>query len=142
MGYLNLLANSIDNFIHGLAVASSFLTSFKLGFTTVFAILVHEIPHEVGDFAILMKSGFNRCEAAKAQFSTALIGIFGAMVALIMDWTVMSFFIVPFTCGGFLHIALISVLPDLLESEDLFDCVKVLISIVAGIVTMSMAACL
>lgn len=59
-GYLNLLANCIDNFIHGLAVASSFLTSFKLGLTTVFAILVHEIPHEIGDFAILLNSGFSR----------------------------------------------------------------------------------
>ena len=59
-GYLNLLANCIDNFIHGLAVASSFLTSLKLGMTTVFAILVHEIPHEVGDFVILMNSGFTR----------------------------------------------------------------------------------
>ena len=60
VGYLNLLANSIDNFIHGLAVASSFLNSFKLGFTTVFAILIHEIPHEIGDFAILLNSGFSR----------------------------------------------------------------------------------
>lgn len=59
-GYLNLFANCIDNFIHGLAVASSFLTSFKLGITTVFAILVHEIPHEIGDFAILLNSGFSR----------------------------------------------------------------------------------
>ena len=62
VGYLNLLANCIDNFIHGLAVASSFLNSFKLGLTTVFAILVHEIPHEVGDFAILLNSGFSRYE--------------------------------------------------------------------------------
>jgi zinc transporter 13 len=60
VGYLNLLANCIDNFIHGLAVASSFLTSFKLGLTTVFAILIHEIPHEIGDFAILLNSGFSR----------------------------------------------------------------------------------
>jgi len=59
-GYLNLLANCIDNFIHGLAVASSFLSSFRLGLTTVFAILEHEIPHEVGDFVILMNSGFSR----------------------------------------------------------------------------------
>ena len=59
-GYLNLSANCIDNFIHGLAVASSFLSSFRLGLTTVFAILVHEIPHEVGDFIILMNSGFSR----------------------------------------------------------------------------------
>ena len=60
VGYLNLLANCIDNFIHGLAVASSFLHSFKVGLTTVFAILIHEIPHEVGDFAILLNSGFSR----------------------------------------------------------------------------------
>ncbi len=60
IGYLNLLANCIDNFIHGLAVASSFLSGLKLGLTTAFAILVHEIPHEVGDFAILLNSGFSR----------------------------------------------------------------------------------
>jgi len=60
IGYLNLLANCIDNFIHGLAVASSFLTSLKIGMITTFAILIHEIPHEIGDFAILLKSGFSR----------------------------------------------------------------------------------
>merc|ERR1712002_1302186 len=59
IGYLNLLANCIDNFIHGLAVASSFLASLKLGLTIVLAILVHEIPHELGDFVILMNSGFS-----------------------------------------------------------------------------------
>ena len=142
LGYLNLMANAIDNFNHGLAVGAAFMVSNKVGFVTTGCILIHEIPHEVGDFAILMKSGFNRVEAAKAQFSTALIGILGAMVALVMDWNVMSFFIVPFTCGGFLHIALISVLPDLLESEDLLDCVKVVSSIVAGIGTMTLASCL
>ncbi|KAG6462445.1 hypothetical protein O3G_MSEX013257 [Manduca sexta] len=66
-GYLNLMANSIDNFTHGLAVGGSFLVGFRVGMLTTFAILVHEIPHEVGDFAILLKSGFSRWEAAKAQ---------------------------------------------------------------------------
>ena len=142
LGYLNLIANAIDNFNHGLAVGAAFMVSNKVGFVTTGCILIHEIPHEVGDFAILMKSGFNRIEAAKAQFSTALIGMFGAMIALVMDWNVMSFFIVPFTCGGFLHIALISVLPDLLESEDWRDFLKVMTSIVAGIGTMTIASCL
>ena len=142
LGYLNLIANAIDNFNHGLAVGAAFMVSNKVGFVTTGCILIHEIPHEVGDFAILMKSGFNRVEAVKAQFSTALIGMLGAMIALVMDWTLMAFFIVPFTCGGFLHIALISVLPDLLESEDWRDCLKVVISIVAGIGTMTVASCL
>merc|ERR1712037_608862 len=79
LGYLNLAANCIDNFIHGLAVASSFLSSFKLGLITTFAILVHEIPHEIGDFAILLRSGFSRWEAGKAQIWTASVGLLGAL---------------------------------------------------------------
>ncbi len=56
-GYLNLLANGIDNFTHGLAVAGSFLVSTRVGLLTTAAILLHEIPHEVADFAILLRAG-------------------------------------------------------------------------------------
>ena len=82
-GYLNLMANCIDNFTHGLAVGGSFLISFRLGALTTFAILIHEIPHEVGDFAILLRSGFNRWDAARAQLLTATGGIIGALVAVL-----------------------------------------------------------
>ena len=142
-GYLNLIANCIDNFNHGLAVGGAFLVSTKVGFVTTGCILIHEIPHELGDFAILMKSGFSRSEAAKAQFSTAFVGIIGAIMALVLDWTgcgILAFFIVPFTCGGFLHISMVSVLPDLLESDDLKDCCKVMSGILCGIGTMYCAA--
>ncbi|XP_076636116.1 uncharacterized protein LOC143349078 isoform X2 [Colletes latitarsis] len=81
-GYLNLTANIIDNFTHGLAVGGSFLVSLRLGVLTTFAILIHEIPHEVGDFAILLRSGFSRWDAARAQLITASGGIFGAMSAV------------------------------------------------------------
>ena len=56
-GYLNLMANGIDNFTHGLAVAGSFLVSTRVGLLTTTAILLHEIPHEVADFAILLRAG-------------------------------------------------------------------------------------
>ncbi|XP_032700441.1 zinc transporter ZIP13 isoform X4 [Lontra canadensis] len=81
-GYLNLLANTIDNFTHGLAVAASFLVSKKIGLLTTMAILLHEIPHEVGDFAILLRAGFDRWSAAKLQLSTALGGLLGACFAI------------------------------------------------------------
>lgn len=84
-GYLNLMANVIDNFTHGLAIGGSFLVSLRLGVLTTFAILIHEIPHEVGDFAILLRSGFNRWDAARAQLVTASGGIFGAMSAVIFS---------------------------------------------------------
>lgn len=95
-GYLNLMANCIDNFTHGLAVGGSFLISFRLGALTTFAILVHEIPHEVGDFAILLRSGFSRWDAAKAQLFTASGGIFGAMVAVLCSGNSVGEFIMNY----------------------------------------------
>jgi solute carrier family 39 (zinc transporter), member 13 len=118
-GYLNLIANCIDNFSHGLAVGGAFLVSTKMGFVTTGCILLHEIPHEVGDFAILIKSGFSRMEAAKAQFWTASLGMSGAMLALVLDSFVavdsFTSWIIPFTSGGFINIALVTVLPDILS---------------------------
>lgn len=81
-GYLNLLMNFLDNFTHGLSVGGSFLISFRVGALSTFTILVHEIPHEVGDFAILLRSGFSRWDAAQAQLITAGGGIVGALAAV------------------------------------------------------------
>ena len=79
------MANSFDNFTHGLAVGGSFLVSFPHGVLTTLAILLHEIPHEVGDFAILLKSGFSRWDAARAQLCTATTGIMGALSAVMLS---------------------------------------------------------
>lgn len=93
-----------------------------MGLLTTFAIIIHEVPHEVGDFAILMKSGFSKWKAVKAQVSTASVGILGAIVALAAESTQVvgqkTAWIIPFTSGGFLHIALVSILPDLLKEDD------------------------
>lgn len=81
-GYLNLVANTMDNFTHGLSLGGAFLVSLRLGIFTTFAILVHEIPHEVGDFAILLNSGFTRWHAAVFQLLTAGGGLVGALTAI------------------------------------------------------------
>nr|KAF6343671.1 solute carrier family 39 member 13 [Pipistrellus kuhlii] len=147
-GYLNLLANTIDNFTHGLAVAASFLVSKKIGLLTTMAILLHEIPHEVGDFAILLRAGFDRWSAAKLQLSTALGGLLGACFAICTqspkgvasrafspaEETVA--WILPFTSGGFLYIALVNVLPDILEEDDPWQSLQQVLLLCAGIVVM------
>jgi len=140
-GYLNLLANCIDNFTHGLAVGGSFLISPRVGLFTTLAILVHEIPHEVGDFAILLKSGFSRWEAACAQVYTASAGIFGALTAIYCsgvtsDVEAKTSWIMPFTAGGFLHISLVTVLPELLLEENPKESIKQFTLIIAGIIIM------
>nr|XP_031546522.1 zinc transporter ZIP13 isoform X2 [Vicugna pacos] len=139
-GYLNLLANTIDNFTHGLAVAASFLVSKKIGLLTTMAILLHEIPHEVGDFAILLRAGFDRWSAAKLQLSTALGGLLGACFAICtqspkgVEETVA--WMLPFTSGGFLYIALVNVLPDLLEEDDPWRSLQQVLLLCMGIVVM------
>lgn len=137
-GYLNLLANSIDNFTHGLAVAGSFLVSFRHGVLATFAILLHEIPHEVGDFAILLRSGFSRWDAAKAQLLTAGAGLLGALVAIggsgaTTAMEARTSWIMPFTAGGFLHIALVTVLPDLLSETEPRESIKQFAALLLGI---------
>jgi zinc transporter 13 len=122
-GYLNLLANGFDNLTHGLAVGASFLVSFKMGLLTTFAIVIHEIPHEIGDFAILIKSGFSKWEAVKAQVSIASVTVLGS--------------ILPFTSGGFLHIALVSILPELLNEPNLHQSLKQAFFIASGITVMA-----
>jgi len=142
LGYLNLLANCIDNFLHGLTVASSFLSSIKLGMITTLAILIHEIPHEVGDFAILLRSGFTRWEAGKAQICTGSLGVLGALTALSLD-SVQSLeartaWILPFSAGGFLNIALVSILPELMSETNPTEGIKQLLCIFAGIIVMAL----
>nr|XP_039255574.1 zinc transporter ZIP13-like [Styela clava] len=117
-GYLNLLANIIDNFTHGLAIGGSYRVGRWVGILTTLAILLHEIPHELGDFAILLRAGFDRWHAAKMQLMTATGGLFGAAFAHIVGAnTTWGICILPFTSGGFLYIALCTVVPDLLKEK-------------------------
>lgn len=139
-GYLNLVANSIDNFTHGLAVGGGFSLSLRVGVFTTLAILVHEVPHEIGDFAILLRSGFSRWDAARAQLLTGSAGVLGALAASAgaaapneagVSW------VLPFTAGGFLHIALVSVLPELASESDPRESAKQLLGLAAGILLMA-----
>ena len=84
------MANFIDNLTHGAAIGGGFGVSSLVGLTTLVGIIIHEIPHEMGDFAILLRSGFNRWQATKAQLITGLGGILGAYIALYYSTSVHS----------------------------------------------------
>ncbi|PIK41397.1 hypothetical protein BSL78_21746 [Apostichopus japonicus] len=140
-GYLNLLANFIDNFTHGLAVGGSFMVSSKVGWHTTLAILLHEAPHEIGDFAILLRSGFSRLDAAKAQLSTSIGGLVGCLVALFAESADITgtntAWILPFTSGGFLNIALVSIVPDLMKETNSRESAKQVLYVLLGVSVMA-----
>lgn len=120
-GYLNLIANGFDNFTHGLAIGASFLVSLKVGLLTTFVIFIHEIPHEICDYAILVNSGFSRWDAVKAQSSVSLFGMLGTTFSLyiksVKALNKSTAWILPFSAGGFLYIALVSLLPEILAQQ-------------------------
>ncbi|VDL96674.1 unnamed protein product [Schistocephalus solidus] len=85
IGYLNLAANATDNFTHGLSIGVSYLTSNKCGLLTTSCILIHEVPHEIADFVILLRSGFSRWAAVKAQLLTASTCLVGTLSVLLIS---------------------------------------------------------
>merc|ERR1719210_59634 len=92
------------------------------GWTTTIVILFHEIPHEIGDYAILVQSGVPPIKAMFLQLLTALAALTGCIVALVAQsagQAAATAFILPFTAGGFIYIATVSVIPSLLEGSSL-----------------------
>lgn len=144
-GYLSLIANGFDNFTHGLAIGASFLVSSKVGFLTAFVIFIHEIPHEICDYAILVNSGFTRWDAVKAQSSVSLFGILGTATSLyaksIQALNSRTIWILPFSAGGFLYIALVNLLPEVLDRDtNLKNSMLQVACVVAGIAFMGAIA--
>ena len=81
-GYLNLVADFTHNITDGLAMAASFYASPAVGASTTLAVFLHEIPHEVGDFALLVQSGFSKRKAMGAQFVTAIGAFLGTLIGI------------------------------------------------------------
>ncbi|CAK7264212.1 hypothetical protein SEPCBS57363_000965 [Sporothrix epigloea] len=139
-GYLNLIADFTHNITDGLAMSASFYASPTIGATTTVAVFFHEIPHEVGDFALLIQSGFSKRAAMGAQFVTALGALLGTVIGILvqefsgnsasstaadavaaaglfgtsLQWGDM---LLPFTAGTFLYVGTVAVIPELLETS-------------------------
>ena len=120
-GYLNLVADSMHNFTDGLAIGASFAgsqsSSYGLGIAAFLAVMFHEIPHEIGDFTILVKSGLTKTEAIRAQFVTAVAAFAGTATSLVgaNSSETAKALLLAWTNGGFLYIATVSMIPTVLE---------------------------
>lgn len=146
-GYLSLIANGFDNFTHGLAIGASFLVGPKVGLLTTFVIFIHEIPHEICDYAILVNSGFSRWDAVKAQSSVSLFGIIGTATALyvksVQTLNSRTIWILPFSAGGFLYIALVNLLPEILDHKtDFLSSIGQIACVILGAAFMALIAIL
>ncbi|XP_050670184.1 zinc transporter zipt-7.2 [Leptidea sinapis] len=144
-GYLNLAADFIHNFTDGLAIGASYIAGHNIGFITTITILLHEIPHEIGDFAILVQSGCSRRKAMFLQLLTAFGAMSGTVLSIYLKGSsegLISSLILPFTAGGFIYIATVSVIPELLEGSNnkLSQSIKEILALLAGVYMMVIIA--
>ena len=136
--YMNLIGDSIHNFIDGLIIAASFMTSIPVGITTFFAIAAHEIPQEIGDFGVLIYGGFEKKKALIVNFIVALTvilgGIIGYLISTIVDEA--TIFLIPFAAGGFIYIAATDLVPEIKKELEFKRYMGTLIVFIIGILIM------
>jgi zinc and cadmium transporter len=138
VGYLNIVGDGIHNFLDGVVIAASYLVSIPLGIVTTVAVMFHEIPQEIGDFGILIYSGFSRAKALFYNFLTALTAVLGALVALFYGVSEGATLtpLIAFAAGGFLYISLVDLLPELHHQQETERTVSFLASFFLGIATI------
>jgi zinc and cadmium transporter len=139
--YLNLIGDGFHNFFDGMIIAASFIVSFKLGFITTLAIILHEIPHELGNFAVLVYGGFTKKKALFFNFVTALMAMIGAIAGYLINDLIRNFssFILPLTAGGFIYIATSDLIPELHKENDLKRSTAAFFAFLLGIALMALA---
>lgn len=115
LGTIVIVADSVHNFIDGVIIAVSYLVSLPVGLATTIAVVVHEIPQEMGDFGLLLHSGWSKKMALIFNFLSALAAVLGVLAVFIFGDGAEKF--VPaalaFAAGGFIYIAAVDIVPEL-----------------------------
>jgi zinc and cadmium transporter len=144
VGYMNLFADGVHNLIDGMIIGASYLVSLPVGIATTIAVIFHEIPHELGNFFVLLYAGFTKTKALFFNFLTGLFAILGTLVALLVGSRVEDFssLMLPLAAGGFIYIAGSDLVPELNKESDLLKSVIQLIAIAAGVGLMLLVAML
>jgi zinc and cadmium transporter len=137
-----LLGDAVHNFIDGAVIGASYLVSIPLGVTTTLAVVLHELPHEIGDFGVLVHGGLSVKRALLLNFLTALTAIAGTVASLavgpyIQGYTVA---IVPITAGGFIYIAGSDLIPELQDEVSPWRSLLQLLCILCGVGIMVLLA--
>lgn len=138
-GYLILLGDGIHNFVDGVLIASAFLTSIELGVVTSIAVAAHEIPQEIGDFAILLHSGFSRLRALLYNVLSSVATLVGAVIAYfaLSEIQHVISYVLAIAAASFIYIAVADLIPNLHRSGEREKGVLQFALILAGVGTIA-----
>ena len=135
VGYMNLLADGAHNFIDGVIIGASYDVSLHVGIATTLAVVFHEIPHELGNFFVLLYAGFTKRKALFFNFVSALFAILGTVMSLSIGSRVAEFssIMLPLAAGGFIYIAGSDLVPELNKESTLGKSVVQMLAIGVGV---------
>lgn len=138
VGPLILIGDAVHNVIDGVLIGTAYLVSIPLGIATTVAVFLHEIPQELGDFALLVHSGFSRGKALLLNFISALTALFGLALVLVLSSSASNIesILLPLAAGNFLYIAGSDLIPELHKETRLMHTLKQLAFVLAGVVLM------
>jgi len=126
VSYLILIADGLHNFVGGLAIAASFLVSVQVGIVTWLAAAAHEVPQELGDFAILVRGGWSRSQALLANFLSASTVLPGALLLDVAP-------LLAFAAGNFIYVAASDLIPEVKHEEHLHRALLYFAAFAAGV---------
>lgn len=117
---ISLVGESIHNFIDGVIIAGSFIINPNLGLATSLAVLLHEIPQEIGDFGIYTHQGLSLKKSLHLNLLSATSSLLGVILTFLLGASAASFstYVLPITAGGFIYLAASDLIPELHEHKE------------------------
>lgn len=134
-GTLVLVGDAVHNFVDGILIAAAFMTDIHLGVVTALAVAAHEIPQEVGDFAILLDSGFSRAKAFAFNIMASLTTVVGALLAYysLQSVEVIVPYVLAIAASSFIYVAVADLIPGLHKRTEVTESVRQIVLIASGV---------
>lgn len=141
---MNIVGDGAHNFIDGMLIGASYFVSIPLGIATTFAIVLHEIPQEIGNFGVFLHAGLSVKKALLYNFLSALTAFLGAIFALAVASRIEGFAIIllPITAGGFIYIAGSDLMPELHHETKTRSSLCQFIFVILGVGALALLALL
>ncbi|MFA6251219.1 MAG: ZIP family metal transporter [Candidatus Paceibacterota bacterium] len=138
VGKLVLFTDGFHNFIDGAIIGASFLVSVPVGIATTIAVILHEIPQEIGDFAVLIHAGYTKKRALWLNFISALASILGLIIVFVFGNLIenVALWFIPIAAGGFIYIAVADLIPELHKTKKIKYSIIQLAIIILGVFSM------
>ena len=137
-GMMIMVGDTFHNFVDGVIIAAAFMTDMRLGTVTALAIIAHEIPQEVGDFAILLHSGYSKAKALQLNLISSFASVAGGVLGYLTLHTMQSWIpsLLALAAASMIYVAVADLIPGLHKRAQLRDTVQQAVLILLGVATV------